>query len=528
VNPESNDNSDATNHDPDLRPVGAASEGLSPDDSTNDYDAAAPADLVQVDLVRIKPQRLSWSGKLAWAFVIGATVYMFSMVAHWQVTTKPKVGGDASSKDLMQIQLSGKALVGQRNFLQSQGQPIPENANTVPDQFDSGGYEQRLCYAILVNEVEGTDEALEYLDELEEKVEESELPLTESQTQMRDALTGMLQEYESGNFEPDVDPADKQLIESRLEWIGKLAFVPSEAPDAAARESVISQSNGIMIASVAGLLIGGFFGLVGLGLGVTFFAMLMTHKLKSRFTHRAYNHNVYIETFAIWMGLFFGSSIVLGWIGIKSPLTGMMIQPFIFFGSLVVLAWPVYRGISFEQVRADIGWKSDNSLMDTGVAVPTYLAILPFLIPGTILLTVLMNLVAGMHGANEFARPFMPSHPVQDYIISGGVPMILLVFLTACVAAPVVEETMFRGVLYRHLRDVSAGWARFTSVLFSALVNALIFASIHPQGIYGIPVLATLAVGFSLAREWRGSLISSMVMHFIHNFLITCVSLLIL
>ena len=39
---------------------------------------------------------------------------------------------------------------------------------------------------------------------------------------------------------------------------------------------------------------------------------------------------------------------------------------------------------------------------------------------------------------------------------------------------------------------------------------------------------SALAIGFSLAREWRGSLISSIVMHGIHNTLITCVSLLIL
>ena len=106
--------------------------------------------------------------------------------------------------------------------------------------------------------------------------------------------------------------------------------------------------------------------------------------------------------------------------------------------------------------------------------------------------------------------------------------MILLVFLTACVAAPIVEETMFRGVLYRHLRDCSAGWQRWASIMFAAVINGLIFASIHPQGILGVPVLATLAIGFSLAREWRGSLLSSIVMHGVHNALITCVSLLIL
>ncbi|MDC0294854.1 CPBP family intramembrane metalloprotease, partial [Mariniblastus sp.] len=109
-----------------------------------------------------------------------------------------------------------------------------------------------------------------------------------------------------------------------------------------------------------------------------------------------------------------------------------------------------------------------------------------------------------------------------------GTKMILMIFLTACVAAPIVEETVFRGILYRHLRDVKSFSARWMSVLFAAIINALIFAAIHPQGIYGVPVLAMLAIGFSFAREWRGSLVSSMAMHAIHNTLVTCVSLVIL
>ena len=41
-------------------------------------------------------------------------------------------------------------------------------------------------------------------------------------------------------------------------------------------------------------------------------------------------------------------------------------------------------------------------------------------------------------------------------------------------------------------------------------------------------MLATLAIGFSLAREWRGSLIAPMVMHAINNTTITCLLILML
>jgi membrane protease YdiL (CAAX protease family) len=40
---------------------------------------------------------------------------------------------------------------------------------------------------------------------------------------------------------------------------------------------------------------------------------------------------------------------------------------------------------------------------------------------------------------------------------------------------------------------------------------------IHPQGLLAVPALMSLAIAFSLAREWRGSLIAPMVMHGVSN-----------
>ena len=66
-------------------------------------------------------------------------------------------------------------------------------------------------------------------------------------------------------------------------------------------------------------------------------------------------------------------------------------------------------------------------------------------------------------------------------------------FVLASVAAPVVEEIMFRGVLYRHLREASGGWGRWLSVLVSVLLSSFVFAVIHPQGWVGVPVLIVFA-----------------------------------
>ena len=78
--------------------------------------------------------------------------------------------------------------------------------------------------------------------------------------------------------------------------------------------------------------------------------------------------------------------------------------------------------------------------------------------------------------------------------------------LLACVAAPVVEETMFRGLLYRQLRNSTRHWRTFLSIAMSVFLNAFIFAVIHPQSLLAVPALMTLAAGFTIIREWRQSL----------------------
>jgi membrane protease YdiL (CAAX protease family) len=53
--------------------------------------------------------------------------------------------------------------------------------------------------------------------------------------------------------------------------------------------------------------------------------------------------------------------------------------------------------------------------------------------------------------------------------------------------------------------------------VFSTVLTAFIFALIHPQGWVAIPALMGLAIGFTLAREWRGTLIPCLVMHGVSN-----------
>jgi membrane protease YdiL (CAAX protease family) len=103
----------------------------------------------------------------------------------------------------------------------------------------------------------------------------------------------------------------------------------------------------------------------------------------------------------------------------------------------------------------------------------------------------------------------------------GGWPDLLGILFLASVAAPLIEETMFRGVLYRHLREASARFGPVLSFFASGILVSFVFAVIHPQGIFAVPVLMALAFGFAMAREWRGTLVPAMVGHALNNGILT-------
>ena len=114
----------------------------------------------------------------------------------------------------------------------------------------------------------------------------------------------------------------------------------------------------------------------------------------------------------------------------------------------------------------------------------------------------------------------LPTHPVVG-LAGGNWWVRLQIVIAASVTAPILEETMFRGVLYRHLREATRRWGFAASFLVSGLVNSFLFAAIHPQGLLAVPALMGLALGFTLAREWRGTLLPCMIAHGLSNGLVT-------
>jgi membrane protease YdiL (CAAX protease family) len=93
----------------------------------------------------------------------------------------------------------------------------------------------------------------------------------------------------------------------------------------------------------------------------------------------------------------------------------------------------------------------------------------------------------------------------------------LLMIFMAVVAAPIAEETIFRGYLHGVIRQYGGRWCGIA-------VNSMLFAAIHGH-IPSLPGLFVLAVALSLVYERTGSLWAPILMHSAFNSLTVILAL---
>jgi len=495
-------------------------------------------------------ESLSRGGIIAWLTIVAVMAAMIGLTAFSRSSEEART--EATASDLFPVQLQGRSIVGQKSFLggsksskknddeddsdredgDEDKKKTTRPGTPVPDALNDGTYEQRLCYVLLVNENNGANEAAEKLNELDEKAEDAGFELNEDQARLRNIVGTLIESRQNGD--PDAASLagdDREFLKTKLGWIGELALVPEGTRNKETRKELLSEASWSMGVTMAAMGLGLLTLMAGFALAVFFAVLFGTKKLQPKFVTRGKSMNIYVETFALWMIFFFVGPQVTAFAvklsGLEMTTTMDMIVSIGFFvGSLIVLIYPIMRGISFGQLCDDIGWKAKGGFVDILVSPVNYIAGTPLMVVGLICVVVLTLVATMLTPEKPFWTGVAAGHPIQNIIADGQWMGIVYVVLMACVAAPIVEETMFRGVLYRHLRELSGGWARWGSVLFSSVFNGLIFAAIHPQGFVAIPLLTCLAINFSLAREWRDSLIAPMIMHGINNGAVTAMMLL--
>lgn len=467
-----------------------------------------------------KPLTTGWS--LLNRFVVAVCwILVFGFIVFSLAT--PYVAGpstsDVQDQPLgMGDQIEAVYFLGMKHFpgmQESQVQELYEDAASE----STGTYNQRLGDAILAGELAGVEEATKKLDALQQQAESSNYEPTQKEVQTEQALRRLYRDYAQEAWDgPSLSSEDRQMISESLGWLGQLALEPEQG-QTPRRQQIENGAKNFAMFLVFALL----FGVAAFGLGavIGFLAVVMASMgyLRSSLKPQTGHGHVYMETFVVWLFGFIGISFVISFL--VPPGYSLMANAVGFPASLVALVWPLIRGVSWSDLCDELGLTLRKFWLEPFAGLLGYIAGFPLLVLSGVFMIILMGLFGEQPSVDNFEPVYEPSHPINDTVAEGGVGVIFWVALMTCVMAPLVEETVFRGVLYRHLRDMTARGRVLISTVASASVSGFVFAAIHPQGIFVVPVLGTLGFIFAVVREWRGSLVAPMVMHAIHNSMIT-------
>lgn len=472
---------------------------------------------------------------IAWAVILAAAGWMmWESNAPKPATAKEAVDVQAVS---MQEELAAKIVIGLRGPLGPKG--YDTLLDSTADLRDGNTAAKRLGYTVLVAELKGPEQGLTQLKSLTGATAATQpasqpaaadsmpasapdrslvqpIQMDEVERQIAATLQRIYEAHAAGR-DPALAPSERDLLADRLGWIGRLAPVSNGTPDADARGRFL-KSVALVPFGIGGIIVWyGLGGVLGFASLVIFLVWLFSGAVRMRLVPGSEAGGVYAETFAIWLLFFIGARALMQRlvdadvipVSARFPMNIVVI-----LASMSVLAWPVICGVPWREMRRHLGLQLPaRAAMTPAYGVLAYGIAVVFMGAGVV---IMLGLTIIQKQFAPHAAP--PSHPIVDLLPNASWATIIWVLTLGAVIAPITEEIMFRGVLYRHLRDSSGAWPRWASGILSAAVSSFIFAGIHPQGWTLIPVLGGLACGFCLAREWHDSVVPGMIAHGMQNF----------
>jgi membrane protease YdiL (CAAX protease family) len=500
-------------------------------------------------LPRIGNAYLGW---LVVLILVGVGIYFQNVVRPDMKNAAEKKEDAVAAGRPVVLEIQMRMLVGvyrgamaDKNQDDAAKEKIRDSVAKQVQSLNRGSVDQRLRVIIALGEIAGYDKAKDAIVELRGLIKDNGTELSKAEAELLDVLGRLYEDYaDSRPDAPTVSPNERTMLRGRLGWFGALALgnpasVHEDAVKLRAEAIEAAERTWNTLFLLLAVLASGF----GIGL-ITLLTLVVVYlwkrgsarPMRTRLGPPVPHHAVYVETFAVAAVLFLGLNVAAHQVPVQNMLQLILVQSGAMLLTLSALAWPVLRGVSWRQVRHDVGLTAGPSpFLEPTIGVLTYCMALPFALVGVSCVLVLLILraaglllggPAGVPAAGGAADPFAadPSitHPVFEMLAYGSVTELIAVLVLAAVVAPIVEETMFRGVLYRQLRDATR-WTGLFGLIFSALVVNTIFAIIHPQGLIAAPALAALACGFVVGREWRGTLIPSMLAHGINNALMVTV-----
>jgi len=121
---------------------------------------------------------------------------------------------------------------------------------------------------------------------------------------------------------------------------------------------------------------------------------------------------------------------------------------------------------------------------------------------------------------------FLPGYHLQGNareLLQGTSPNIgplagIGVILFSAVEAPIVEETLFRGVLFQGLRAYySERMSHHLAVFVAAAISGLVFGIAHFE-VHTLPILVVLGIALAYVFQYSRSVYASALVHAIINF----------
>ena len=368
----------------------------------------------------------------------------------------------------------------------------------------------RVRLAIVTAFLDGPDAAREQLNDL--KLDQTDPLAADVQI-----LRWLFQQDETAadDSDPDAPPPPPPPSLSREErktliehhgWFGRLASVYNLPDEAPARQKVLGGGGLVILLSL--MLLGvALAGATGFGLLVTAIVLLSMGKLRPAMRAPMPGGSVLLEMFAVFLASFLLLKIVSGVVmAVGGNAVGMWFAVLAQWVIVLALLWPLARGVGFRELAPLMGWHRGRGVVrEVAAGVVGYLAGLPIFFAAAVLVMILAQIQQMILG-----EPKPPSNPIMEMAATGSPLLLVVLGLLAVVWAPIVEEGMFRGALYRHMRSR-------VSLLVAGLGSALLFAFMHSYGPLMTPPLIALGFTFAMLREWRGSLIAPMTAHFLHN-----------
>ncbi len=214
-----------------------------------------------------------------------------------------------------------------------------------------------------------------------------------------------------------------------------------------------------------------------------------------------------VDLIKIFVLIIFSELIISVFIGVLSgvfklsPSTGFIVMTSTLLRSVFVLGYClVYLRQKYGTTAADLGWNVSDpkALISTGIVA--YLAMIPIYILALVALTQVMQLF-------NYTPPVQA--PVQMLLKEDSQRILLGMTFLVGIAGPFFEEILFRGILYRVIRD-------YVGVMRGMLITSILFAGIHAHLAAFFPILL-LGLTLNYLYEKTHSILPGAIMHAMHN-----------